>query len=267
MGAGHDEGLLVELDEGAGDVDHVLRLQAEVELLGDRLGEQLDQCRRVGQGGHRDAAHQPGGDPGHDGEVLLDQPVHLGALDLDHHVLAGPQRGGVDLGDRRGRQRLLVEAVEHLPQGPAEVLLHHLADRLPRLGWHLVTALLELGDQRLGEDALTGGDDLAELDVGRAEPLRRMPQPTRQVGDRLVAPVAPLARGPEGHSHSEVAGGRGHPRARRQLPRRHQPGHLGPHRRPDVVEPGQPGQPVELDLPRTVVRERPQLEIIHALGP
>ena len=51
MGAGHDEGPLVGLGEDAGDVEHVLGLEAEVELLDDGLGEQLDQRRRVGQGG------------------------------------------------------------------------------------------------------------------------------------------------------------------------------------------------------------------------
>ena len=61
-----------------GDVEHVLGLEAEVELLDDGLGEQLDQGRRVGQGGHRDAADQEGGDPGHGGDVEPDQRGHVG---------------------------------------------------------------------------------------------------------------------------------------------------------------------------------------------
>ena len=57
-GRGIDVAALAELGERPGDVEHVLRLEAEVELLGDRLGEQLDERRRVGQRGHRDAPDQ-----------------------------------------------------------------------------------------------------------------------------------------------------------------------------------------------------------------
>ena len=56
------------------------------------------------------------------------------------------------------------------------------------LGRHLVAALLELVDQLLGEEALARGDDLAELDVGRAEALGGDAQPPRQVGLRRASP-------------------------------------------------------------------------------
>ena len=268
MGPGHHVGLLPQLDQRPGDVEHVLGLEAEVELLGDRLGEQLHQRRRVGQGGHRDAADQPRGDPGHDGQVLPDQPGHLGPLDLDDDVLARPEPGVVDLGDRRRRQRLGVEAGEDRLQGPAEVLLHHPPDGGPRLGRHLVAALLELRHQRLGEHALAGGDDLAQLDVGRAEPLGRPPQPPGQVGHRLRptlwSPGLPaLARRPDGHADAEVAGGGRQPPPGREPAGPDQRRHLGPHRPADVVEARQPAQPVDVDLPRPVVRERPQRKIVH----
>ncbi len=42
MGAGDDDGALVGFCEDAADVEHVRGLEAEVELLDDRLGEQLD---------------------------------------------------------------------------------------------------------------------------------------------------------------------------------------------------------------------------------
>ena len=58
VGPGHDEVALVERGEGRGDIEHVLGLEPEVELLDDRLGEELDQGRRVGQRGDRDPAHQ-----------------------------------------------------------------------------------------------------------------------------------------------------------------------------------------------------------------
>src|SRR5437762_630617 len=82
-----------------------------------------------------------------------------------------------DRADHRRRQRLVVEAGEHRRDRPTEVLLDHPLHGLPRLGRDLVAALLELGDERLGEDALAGGDDLAELDVGRPEMLGGLPQP------------------------------------------------------------------------------------------
>ena len=47
VGAGDDVVALAELGVGAGHVEHVLGLEAEVELLGDGLGEELDQ-RRAG---------------------------------------------------------------------------------------------------------------------------------------------------------------------------------------------------------------------------
>ncbi len=52
MRARNDDGALPGLGEHRGDVEHVLGLESEVELLGDRLGEQLDQRRRVRQRGY-----------------------------------------------------------------------------------------------------------------------------------------------------------------------------------------------------------------------
>ena len=260
---GDDVGLLAQLDQGAGDVEHVPGLEPEVELLGDGLGEQLDQRRRVGQGGHRDPAHQPGSDPGHDGQVLPDEAGDLGPLDLDHDLLAGPQHRGVDLGDRRRRHRPVLEAGEDGLQGPAEVLLHHPAHRLPRLGRHLVAALLELRHERLGEDPVPRGDDLAQLDVGRAEPLGGPPQPAGEVGHRLGAAPPPLPRRPDGQADPQMPQRDRHPAPGRQPLGLDQRRHLGSHRRPDVIEPRQPTQPVEVDLPRTGVGERPDAEVRH----
>ena len=76
VGAGHDEGALPQLGVDLGHAQHVVGLEAEVELLDDGLGEELDQRRRVGQGGHGNAADQVRGDPGHDGEVLAHPAGH-----------------------------------------------------------------------------------------------------------------------------------------------------------------------------------------------
>ena len=78
----------------------------------------------------------------------------LRPLHLDHDLLAGAQRGGVDLRDRRGRERRAVEAAEHRVERLPQLLLDDSPHDVERLGRHLVAALPELGDQRLGEDAL-----------------------------------------------------------------------------------------------------------------
>ena len=65
MRAGHDDPALAGLASTRGDVEHVLGLEAEVELLDDGLGEQLDQRRRVGERGDRDAPDEQRRDPRH----------------------------------------------------------------------------------------------------------------------------------------------------------------------------------------------------------
>ncbi len=56
--AGHDDAALLGACQHVGDVEHVLRLEPEVELLDHRLREQLDERRRVRERGDRDATDQ-----------------------------------------------------------------------------------------------------------------------------------------------------------------------------------------------------------------
>ncbi len=177
MGPGHHEVALVERGEGSGDIEHVLGLETEVELVHDRLGEELDQGRRVGQGGDGDPAHQQRRQPGHDGEVLAHTGRHRRALDLDHDRGAVEQSGRVHLGDGGGSQGGVLDRGERGGEWPAELLGEDLLDDRPRFGGDLVATPLELGHQLRREDAVTRGDDLAQLDVGRAQPLGRHPQP------------------------------------------------------------------------------------------
>ncbi len=76
----------------------------------------------------------------------------------------------------------LVEPREHVVEAGAEVLLDGEAHLVERLGGHLVAALLELSDEFGGEQALAGGDDLAELDVRRAERFSGQSQAARHIG-------------------------------------------------------------------------------------
>ncbi len=140
VGAGDDVAALAQVDEAAGHVEHVLGLEAEVELLGDGLGEQLDQRRRVGQGGERQAPDEERGQPRHDLEVLGDEVGDGGALHLHHDPFAGAERGAVDLGDRRGGEGTAVEGGEDLVERSAQLALDGGAHVAERLGRNLVTA-------------------------------------------------------------------------------------------------------------------------------
>jgi hypothetical protein len=177
VGPGHHDRALARAGEDRRDVQHVLGLEPEVELLHDGLGEQLHQGRGIGQGRHRDPAHQLGGDPRHGGDVQPHQTGHRPALHLDHDPFAGPQGGRVDLGDGGRGDGDAVEGREHLGQRFAQILFHRATHRGEGLGRDAVPQQLELLDQLLGEDALAGRDDLAQLDVGRAEALEGRTQP------------------------------------------------------------------------------------------
>ena len=193
MGSGHDHRPLVGGGQHPGDVEHVVGLEAEVELLDDGLGEQLDQRRRVGQRRYRDAADEVGGDPAHGGQIRPHGRGDRGTLHFYHYLLARPEGGGVHLGDRRGGQRGSVEAGEELLERAAQILLHHGPDRLERLRRDPVAEEAELADQFRREDALARGEDLAQLDVGRAQGLERHPQPAGQAGPGQLGPALPAA--------------------------------------------------------------------------
>ena len=171
--AGHDDPALVGPGEHVRDVEHVLGLEPEVELLDDRLREQLDQRRRVGERGDGDAADRRGASHDERGDVVAEELRDLRALHLDDDLFAGDEAGRVHLRDRGRRDRHLVERREELLERAAEVDLDDGAHVGERLGRHLVAEQLELGDQLVGEQALAAGDDLAELHVARAEALER----------------------------------------------------------------------------------------------
>ena len=79
----------------------------------------------------------------------------------------------MDLGDRGGSERLGLEAREQL--GP-EVLAHDLLDLRERERRHLVHELPQLLDVDIREQVRPRGEQLAELQVGRAELLERLPE-------------------------------------------------------------------------------------------
>ena len=155
--------------QDAGDVEHVVGLEAEVELLDDGLGEQLDQRRRVGQGGDGDAADEVGGDPAHGGQIRPHGRGDRGPLHFHHHLFAGTQGGGVDLGDRRGGQRRPGRNGGRPPPGagPDPPRPRPGRRRTDSGGTRSRRSRNSL-DQLRREEALAGGEDLAQLDVGGA---------------------------------------------------------------------------------------------------
>ena len=88
------------------DIDHVRPLEPEVELLDDRLREELDESWRVGEGGDGDSTDEMGGESRHDLEIGAHQARHIGTLDLDDHLGAVEETRRVDLGDGGRGQRL-----------------------------------------------------------------------------------------------------------------------------------------------------------------
>ena len=174
---GHDDRALVGERKDVRDVEHVLGLETEVELLDDGLGEELDDRRRVGEGGDRDPADELGRQPRHGGHVRVHQGRDVGPLHLDDDLFAGAEPGGVDLRDRRRRQRFFGELREERLEPGAEVVLDDLPDVGERLGRDLVPQLAELVHHLRREQAFAAGEDLPELHVARPELLERPPQP------------------------------------------------------------------------------------------
>ncbi len=249
MGSGNDDGVLVGVGEDARHVEHVLGLEAEVELLHDRLSEQLDQGRWVGQGGHGDAAHQERGDPAHGGEITAHQGGHVGTLHLDDHGLAGLEARRVDLGDRGGGDGCLVELAELLLERHAEVGFDDAADHGKRLGGNPVTKKPELGHELFGEEAFARGDDLSQLDVGGPEAFEGTAQPSRQPGPRHVLATAAVTDVPTGQRRAQDGTDPHHPGPRGEPALPGETGSLGPCPLAQAVDPRVPRQTVEVEDP------------------
>ena len=138
MRPGDDERALVRCRQHPRDVEHVLCLEAEVELLDDGLGEQLDERRWVGERADRDAPHEQRREPCHRGQVAAHETFDRWPLHLDDDVLAGPERGRVHLRDRRGCERRLVDVSEHRLERLAQLRFDDAVDVDPSLRRHLV---------------------------------------------------------------------------------------------------------------------------------
>ena len=265
MRTGHDHLALVGEGQHLGDVEHVVGLEAEVELFDDGLGEQLDEGRRVGQRSDRDAPDQVRREPAHRLQVLRDQVGDRRPLHLHHDLLARHELRAVHLGDRRSRDRCAIEAGEHGIERCAEVSLDRLADHLERLGRHLVAQEAELAHQLGREDSLARRQDLAHLDVGRAKPFERFAKPLRHAGPADFATLRLLLDLPQQQRRAQDASGADHPWPRRQPAGSGERWDGGPGAGPDPVEADPPHHCIGVDDPRPVGGERAKVQVARRL--
>ncbi len=170
--------------EDARHAQHVVGLEAEVHLLVQRAGEVLCERTRRADRSLRDALEdltqqQEGA------QVVAHAIVEAGPLDLDDDFGAVEQAGGMHLPDGRRGDRLVVEPRERRAERTTEIRF----DDVPRFGSgegrNPVAQRRELGRPLRWEQARARRDDLAHLDVGRAERGEGLPDAT---GQRLLAP-------------------------------------------------------------------------------
>ena len=121
-------------------------------------------------------------------EILPDLRLRGGTLHLDHHALAADQRGPVHLGDRAGRQRIRLDAGEHVLPRNLQLRLHHRHHFGFGQRRDMILKVSELRDDRRRQQVRTGRQDLAELGEGRPEFLQRAAEPPGPFGLIVLAP-------------------------------------------------------------------------------
>ncbi len=244
-----------------GDVEHVLGFEPEVELFDDRLREQLDERRRVGERGDRDAADEARREPRHRLEIGTDELGDLRALHLHDDLLAGAQPGPVHLRDRGGRDRRAIEATKtSSSERPSSSSTTRRTSSKSSAGTRSRSCLNSC-DELFGKEPFATGDDLAELDVGRAEPPEGDAQPA---GDGLLAGGAAAAafeHEPRAEGVPDLPDDASQPAERRQVarfePLRHLPLCLGA----QSFDVAPPGHGRGIDDPRAVVGESTDCQI------
>ena len=168
-----DVGLVVER---LAEALRIRRLPAEVELAERAPPELLGELSGPIRARLRYMVLQDARERRDDVEVLVDGGLDAVVLDLDRHVGAVGQPRGVDLGDRGHADRLLLEVGEQLVDGMAQLELDDAADDGHVLGLGMLLQLREAVLQR-GRQHPADAQQLAQLDVDRAELLKGEPQP------------------------------------------------------------------------------------------
>ena len=162
------------------------RLEAEVDLDRDRAGERLGDLgrpepERVGEmtlGQSRGVAQGL--------EIAREALARAGAHHLDREGPAVEGRdGAVNLGDRRGRDRL-TKHLEELVERALQRCLDGLDRLRAREGRHPVLQALEVTRHRDPDDVGSRRQELPELDVGGPEPRQGRREPRRARADAAL---------------------------------------------------------------------------------
>ena len=163
----------------------VLPFQDEVHLLPDAPRELVHDHREIEDPHLGDPPVDQLRDPAKDLHVLADERLDVGTPDLEDHVLARQEPRPVDLGDRGGGNRDIVEAREDLIDRPLPLGFENGPRLLDRKGRNLILELAELLDERAGNEVGPNGEDLPELDERGAQLLEREPDPLGEGGPFL----------------------------------------------------------------------------------
>src|SRR5262249_11240896 len=167
----------------------VARLGPVVELRADRPRELVDDLFRVDE---VERAYPLLGKTGglvEQRDVRLDLARRVRPLHLDRNALAVGQQRVVDLADRGSGCRSLVELEEGLLDRQAELFADDSLDLSERNWPDVVLELLQLDDDVGWDDVRARGEELAELDEGRAELLEHLAQAPATVRRRVCASV------------------------------------------------------------------------------
>jgi hypothetical protein len=171
-------GLLEEVELGAQVCRELVDERIELEQAGPVRSTLGQPCRRA-----------------EEAEVQLDLLEHSGPANLDRDLPPVRQQGGMDLRDRRRRQRLLADLREH---ARAQVAVDDRSQDGERHRLDVVDETAQLLDVGVGQQVGPRGEDLAELDEGRPELLERLPELAGALGRRLARRCpADLAEDPD----------------------------------------------------------------------
>ncbi len=196
-------------------VEHlrVARFVAVVELEADRARELVDELLRVHELERLDALLQELRGLVQETDVRLDLTGRRGTLHLDRDFLTVGQHRTVHLPDRGRREGREVELEEGSVHAQLELGLHGVPYLLERDGRRCILQPPQLDDDVRWHDVRPGGEQLAELDEGRAELVEHQPQAAPAIRDGGLVPVRARSQVPHAVPAQEVA----EPVARRDL--------------------------------------------------
>ena len=173
-------------------------LKPQIHLPPGPGGESVDRRDRPEPAEARLHPLQPHGDAGEEVEIARHPPLDARAQDLDRDLLAGAGHGEMDLGDRGGCDRAIIEFREQLIEGLTERVLDRPAGERAVERWQVVLQLRQVGGHLLAEQIRARGEALAELDEAGPKVLQRQ----REALSRSARGI--LARQPAAKAQHDV---------------------------------------------------------------